>query len=182
MTLGRLYKSVFVAALVASAPVSAMAANMGAGMSGAMGAGSSGSTEPYFDKDKALQLGLKDMDGGHYRDAAEIFAHLLEIDGNQPLVLYELGQSQAHLGRLRYAEQDYKDLIAADPGPVPPARELALIEVRLGHPDKAAAQLQQLKDRLAKCAETCPDAQPLASAVAEVEAALSAAPQKGPAS
>ncbi len=173
MVPGRIPTFAIAAVLMLTAAPDAMAANMGGALGGAMGGGSQQSAWAYYDTDKALLLGLKYMDGGHYREAANIFVRLLSINAHQPLVLYELGQSQAHLGRYRYAAMDYEDAIAADPRPVPPTRELALVDLKLGYVDKATALLQTLKNQAQACAGACPDAARLATAVDEVEAALS---------
>ena len=162
---------VFGAAL-ASLPLAAAASEGGMG-----GGGIPNARGPVYDPNKEFHDGVEALGAGKYRAAKQNFEHVLAMVPHQPLALSMLGQSKAGLGDLKGAVRAYEESLRADPHQIGPAKELAIIDEKLGLHDKALAQLQNLKQRAAACGDSCAEAGDLSGAVRDVEAAMSQASQ-----
>ena len=183
MVIGRTGAVLF-AVMLACKPVAAEAADdWGAG-----GGGVPQARGPAYDPNKELHAGIAALQAERFRAAKQNFEHVLVMIPDQPLALSMLGQSEAGLGNLRGAALDYEASLRIDPTQVIPARELAIVDERLGRHSEAVTQLAKLKAQDQACNNACPGAGDLDAAIAQVEAAISSQgqasspPPKAPAS
>jgi tetratricopeptide (TPR) repeat protein len=144
---------------------------------GAGGGGVPQARGPAYDPNKELHAGIAALQAERFRAAKQNFEHVLVMIPDQPLALSMLGQSEAGLGDLKGAARDYEASLRADPTQVVPARELAIVDEKLGRHDAAATQLVKLKTQEQACNQSCPGAGDLDAAIAQVEAVMSSSGQ-----
>jgi tetratricopeptide (TPR) repeat protein len=155
------------------APMGALASGGGGG-GGGFGGGSVPSAQaPSYDPVVEYRNGLADLQSGKFKDAERDFDHVLEVAPKNADALFMMGMAKVGRGDLKGAERAYEKSLKSDPKKLAAARELAITDAKLGHADKATAQLDALKARATTCADTCPEASDLKAAIDAVQAALS---------
>jgi Flp pilus assembly protein TadD len=162
-------------------PIQALAS--GGGMSGGGGAGASmpSVSAPAYDPTVEYSKGIEALKSGKYHDADRYFSNVLSVAPDNANVVVLQGVAKGAAGDLKGSERAYEKALKMEPDNILARRESAKTLAMLGQPDKAQAQLDMLKKRMASCGDTCPDAADLKSAVAAVETAMAppAAPPAG---
>lgn len=176
MVIGR-GNAILFAAMLACMPVAAQADDWGVG-----GGGVPEPRAPVYDPHKELHAGIAALQAERFHSAKQNFEHVLLMIPDQPLALAMLGQSEAGLGNLQGAARDYEASLRIDPTQVIPARELAIVDERLGRHQEAVIQLVNLKIQDQACNHACLGAGDLEAAIAQVEAVMSSSSPKAPAS
>jgi len=160
----------------------AASASGGGGMGGDMGSGSmmpSPST-PQYDAAQEYRDGAAAYKAGKYRDAAMSFDHVTQAAPKEVTGWRMLGLACTAANDAKGAVRAYERALKIDPKAVETRRDYALALAQLKMPDKASAQLDQLKSRAAACNDTCPEAAHLKTAISSVEAALKPAAGAAP--
>jgi Flp pilus assembly protein TadD len=130
------------------------------------------SFQPGYDTYTEFHTGVADLKAGRYQDAEAHFSHVLAMVPTDADSMFLLGMARSGRGDLGGARRAFQDTLRLDPQRVFAHRELALIYIKQGQPDRARAELAFLKQRAAECGGTCSDADALAEAVKSVEAGL----------
>ncbi|MGH6991854.1 MAG: tetratricopeptide repeat protein [Caulobacteraceae bacterium] len=153
------------AAAIAGAPLAASALGPG---------GDAVPAHPYngYDANEAYHDGLQRLDNHQFHLAEEDFRKILADKPNQPIALYYLGEAEEGLGDLRGAAVAWETSLWADPTQYGLARDLALLDVKLGRAGKAKKILVKLEKDAAACGDSCPEAGYLETAIEAVKAAL----------
>ncbi len=143
---------------------------------GSMGSSSmpSGPSEPQYDPNVEYQNGLNALQAGKFKDAVQSFQRVTDVEPRSSTAWYYLGQSQDGAGDAKGAARSYQRAVKIDDS-VGSHEALALDLIKLKQTDKASAELATLKAKQTACADTCPDAADLKSAVDAIQAALAPA-------
>ena len=152
--------------LVLAAPFTVALAS-GGGMSG--GGEMPSATAPQYDPSKEYAEGMSAYQGGRFKDAARSFEHVTIVAPDTTVAWRMLAMSRRGASDLKGAAKAYDKALKLDPSPVDLRRDYALVLADLKMPDKAQSQLAKLKVSAAACAETCPTAAALKSAIDQVE-------------
>jgi tetratricopeptide (TPR) repeat protein len=143
-------------------------------MGGGMGSGDmmpSVST-PQYDAAQEFREGAAAYKAGKYKDAAMSFDHVTQAAPKEVAGWRMLGLARTAANDAKGAVKAYERALKIDPKGVETRRDYALALAQLKMPDKASAQLDELKSRAAACNDTCPEAGDLKTAISTVEAAL----------
>jgi len=165
---GRLIAAAGVALAVGAVPIMALAS--GGGMSGG-GASMPSASEPAFDPTVEYKKAVEALKAGKYKDADRYLSHVLEVVPDNAQVLFLQGIAKDAAGDPKGAERVYEKVLKLDPQNIPARRESAIVLTKLGQADKAKAQSDILKARMAACGDACPEAADLKTAVAAVQEA-----------
>lgn len=161
------------ALLVLAATVSAD----GGGGGGNMPSGAPPSmSAPRFDPTVEYKKGLEALQAENYKDADRAFGHVLQVIPRDANSNFMAGLARTGLGKLKDARRYYEKAVKYDDNLIPAHQELGITLAKLDEADKARAVLDDLKQRAAACADTCPQAADLKAAIPAVEAALGTAP------
>ena len=150
-------------------------ADMGGGGGG--GASMPSSSGPGLNAAKEFQKALDLLKAGNYKGANSAIQNVLDVAPRNFSALVVSGLANYGLKDYSQARSAYSKALTVDSKNLLARRGLALSLVGLGEKDAAAKELTTLKERATACADTCPEAADIKSAIAAVEAA-SAAPQK----
>lgn len=164
-----------VSTLLFAIPASPLLASGGGGGGG--GGSSPGASAPMYDPAAEYQKGVDALKANKWKDAQRAFGHVTEAAPKLPEGWFLLGYSKAQGGDLKGGRKAYEKAAKLKPEDIATRRELAVTLAKLGEPDKAGAELTELKARATSCAGTCADAALLKSSIATVEAAM--APPSG---
>ena len=170
----RLNRMTLIGAVALSCLAGAALASGGGGGGGG-GGGDMGAPGPQYDPVAEYQKGVAALQASKWKDAERAFGHVTEAAPKAPEGWFLLGFSRANQGDFKGARKAYEKAAKLKPDDVDTHRELALTLVKLGETDKATAELDALKARDATCAGKCPDSAALKTAVARVQAAMTAA-------
>src|SRR5438128_4928932 len=116
----RLLWGAAVAALLAAAPVGALAVGSGGMGGGSMPSASEAPSAPAYDPAVEYQRGQAALQAQKYKDAARAFQHVTEADGSNANGWYMLGLSRAGAGDVKGAAKAYQRAVKLDAAPVAP--------------------------------------------------------------
>ncbi|MGH7010002.1 MAG: tetratricopeptide repeat protein [Caulobacteraceae bacterium] len=155
------------AAVIAGAPLTAAALGPG---------GDAVPAHAYtgYDANEAYRDGVSRLQAHQYHLAEEDFRKILADIPNQPIALYDLGEAEEGLGDLRGAAGAWETSLWADPTQYGLARDLALLDVKLGRAGKARKILANLEKDARSCGDSCPQAGWLETTIEAVKTALTA--------
>jgi tetratricopeptide (TPR) repeat protein len=160
-----------------AAPAAALAMGGGGGGASAM---PEAPQEPQYDPVVEYQNGMSQLQAGQYKQAVQSFEHVTDVTPRAANAWFYLGQSEDGAGDVKGAMKAYQRSVKLDDTSVSAHEAYALSLIKLKQTDKANAELNLLKARAATCADTCPDAPVLKSAVDAIQAALAPAPATPP--
>jgi tetratricopeptide (TPR) repeat protein len=126
---------------------------------------------PAYDPNVEFRKGAAALKAGDYSVAQLAFSRVLHMAPTNSDVLYALGVADVGLGDLAAAAQAFERAIKWNPRQILAARELSIVQLKLGRADEADRQLGALKIRAAKCGGACPEAADLTAAIDAIEAA-----------
>jgi tetratricopeptide (TPR) repeat protein len=127
---------------------------------------------PQYDPVEEYRNGVADLQAGKFKDAERDFDHVLDVAPRNADALFMIGMAKSGKGDLKGAARSYEKSLKIDPQQVRAMRELAITDAKLGQADKAQAQLDALKAKMATCGDACAEAADLKAAVGAVEAAM----------
>src|SRR5206468_9168774 len=107
------------AALLAAAPVDALAVGSG-GMGGGGTPSASMPETPQYDPAVEYQRGQAALQAGKFRDAAHAFEHVTEAQSRNANAWYMLGMARAGGGDVKGAAKAYQKAVRLDPAPGAP--------------------------------------------------------------
>jgi Flp pilus assembly protein TadD len=149
----------------------AVASGGGGGMGGG-GAMMPSQSMPQYDAAQEYRDGMTAYQGGNFKDAIRSFDHVTQAAPGEASGWRMLGLARSGSNDTKGAVKAFEHALKIDPKAVDTRRDYALALAQLKMPDKASAQLDQLKARAAACNDTCPEASDLKAAISQVEAAL----------
>jgi Tfp pilus assembly protein PilF len=161
------------------APGGALASGGGGGMGGG-GAMMPSQSMPQYDAAQEYRDGMNAYQGGKFKDAARSFEHVTEAAPSEASGWRMLALARNGANDTKGAVKAFEHALKIDPKAVDTRRDYALALAQLKMPDKASAQLDQLKARATACNEACPEAADLKAAISQVEAALKPADSAAP--
>jgi Tfp pilus assembly protein PilF len=165
------------------APGAALASGGGGGMGGGMGGGGAmmpSQSMPQYDAAQEYRDGMNAYQGGKFKDAARSFEHVTQAAPTEASGWRMLGLARTASDDPKGAAKAFERALKIDPKAVDTRRDYALALAQLKLPDKASAQLDQLKAHAVACNDACPEAADLKAAISQVEAALKPAGSAGP--
>ena len=141
----------------------------------ANGGGGSGSTAPSssgpsYDPVEEYQSGIEALRAGEFKKAERAFKRVTKVAKRDANTRYMLGL--AHLGQdeFKAAAKSFERAIKYDAKLYRAHAKLGVTYMKLEQEDKANAVLDELQTTSTTCAEACPEAGDIASAIAEIEA------------
>jgi Tfp pilus assembly protein PilF len=137
---------------------------------------------PQYDAAKEYRDGMSAYQGGKFKDAARSFDHVTQAAPGEASGWRMLALARTGADDTKGAAKAFERALKIDPKAVDTRRDYALALAQMKMPDKASAQLDQLKARATACNDACPEASDLKAAISQVEAALkppAAAPGPG---
>jgi tetratricopeptide (TPR) repeat protein len=177
MDIRRARLALTMAALIIAAPAGGALASGGGG--GGLG-GLPSASVPQIDPAEEYAKGMKAYQSGKFKDAARAFDNVTGATPRDPNAWRMLGLSRAALNDPKGAAKALERALKLDPAPLDVHREYAIALARSKQPDKAAAQLADLKAKADACHDACPEASDLKAAIAAVEDALKPADPAAP--
>lgn len=172
----RQFLHVFCGLVAAAIPLgTALASGGGGGMGGGMSGGGPmmpSQSTPQYDAAKEYRDGTAAYQAGKFKDAARSFDHVTQAVPGEASGWRMLGLARAGSDDNKGATKAFERALKIDPKAVDTRRDYALALAQMKMPDKASAQLDQLKARAAACNDTCPEASDLKAAISQVEATL----------
>jgi tetratricopeptide (TPR) repeat protein len=127
---------------------------------------------PAYDPTRDYQAGVAALEANKYDEADRLFTRVLRANPRDIPTLLLSGAAKSGKQDFRGALAAYDRALRANRNHIVARRQYAITLVQLGDRDKAAAELNTLKERAATCADTCREAAELKAAVAAVEMAL----------
>jgi tetratricopeptide (TPR) repeat protein len=165
------FLSTLVVALAVAGPL--FAAGGGGGGGGGSMPSSSG---PQYDPVAEYQKGIAALQAKEFKAAKTAFDHVLASAPRDANTNYLAGLSRSGLGDWKGAKKFLEKATKYDPNMTAAWRELGVAYAKLGDRPNAEATLAALQAKVTACADTCPTAGELKTAVDAVAAALSGAP------
>ncbi|MGH7016067.1 MAG: tetratricopeptide repeat protein [Caulobacteraceae bacterium] len=165
-------RALFSASILAALLLPFGALAMGGG-GGAM-SGSPSMTTPAYDPTVEFQSGQAALKAGKYKDAANHFERVTEVDASEPNTWLLLGVARSGAGEKGGAVRAFEHAVKLAPDNVLARQELGLAYAVDGKNDKAHTVLADLQAKSTACAGECPDADALKAAVAAVQQSLAA--------
>ncbi len=171
-------RNVRIVAAGALAPFLLLAApaigSAGGGGSGGGGGEMPSASAPSYDPAAEYRKGIEALQASKYKDALSAFKNVLAVAPKDANTNYLAGLSAVGLSDWKKASGYLEKAVKADPNLIGAHRQLGVVRAKMGDVPAATAELDVLKGKAAACADTCPQAAELKSAVAEVEAAIAA--------
>lgn len=156
--------------MLAFAP--ALAAGGGGG-----GSGGSAPSASAYDPTADYQKGVAAFQAGQYKEAASAFRKVVDAVPRNAQAQYMLGASLLGAGDYKKAVRPLDAAVKYDGKLIEARRDLGVAAARSGDTKRVDEQLAAIRALQAGCAESCPDAAKLASALAAIEAAQAAGTQ-----
>ncbi len=157
------------AVFLALGAASAQAAGSGGGMS------MPSASAPAYDPTADYAKGVEAFKAGDYKTADKAFRRVVTAVPKDVAALLFAGMTKTALGEFKAAARTLERAAKIDPQSIPVRREFAIALKKLGDA-RADAELAELKARAGSCAESCPQAEDLKTAISAVEAATAATP------
>ncbi len=157
------------AVFLALGAASAQAAGSGGGMS------MPSASAPAYDPTADYAKGVEAFKAGDYKTADKAFRRVVTAVPKDVAALLFAGMTKTALGDFKAAAKTLERAAKIDPQSIPVRREFAIALKKLGDA-RADAELAELKARAGSCAESCPQAEDLKTAISAVEAATAATP------
>jgi tetratricopeptide (TPR) repeat protein len=158
-----------IAALVSLGTTSALAAGAGGGAS------LPSASAPSYDPAAEYAKGVEAYQAADYKAADKAFRKVLAAVPRDGAALLFAGMTKTALGDYKAAAKTLEKAVKVDPQSIPARREYAIALKKLGDA-RAEAELADLKARATSCADTCPQANDLKTAISAVEATSASAP------
>jgi len=154
----------------------AVAPVLAAGGGGGGGGGSAPSASAY-DPTADYQKGVAAFQAGQFKEAASAFRKVVDAVPRNAQAQYMLGASLLGAGDYKKAVRPLDAAVKYDGKLIEARRDLGVAAARAGDTKRVDEQLMAIRALQAGCAESCPDAAKLASALAAIEAAQAAGTQ-----
>jgi Flp pilus assembly protein TadD len=132
------------------------------------------SFQPGYDTYTEFHTGVADLKAGRYGEAEAHFSHVLAMVPTDADSMFLLGMARSGRGDLSGARRAFQDTLRLDSNRTFAHRELALIYLKQGQPDRARAEMAILQQRSAQCAGTCSEAGNLAESIKSLQAVMPA--------
>jgi len=155
----------------------AFAPALAAGGGGGGGGGGSAPSASAYDPTADYQKGVAAFQAGQYKDAASAFRKVVDAVPRNAQAQYMLGASLLGAGDYKKAVRPLDAAVKYDGKLIEARRDLGVAAARSGDTKRVDEQLAAIRALQAGCAESCPDAAKLASAIAAIEAAQAAGTQ-----
>jgi tetratricopeptide (TPR) repeat protein len=133
------------------------------------------SSAPAYDPSAEYAKGVEAYQAGDYKAADKAFKKVLTVVPRDGAALLFAGMTKTALGDYKAAAKTLEKAVKIDPNSIPARREYAIALKKLGDA-RAETELADLKARAATCADTCPQANDLKTAISAVETASASAP------
>jgi len=143
-----------------------------AGMGGGGAAPAPSTNVPEFDAAAEYRKGVDALQAKKFAEAKRAFDRVLRVNGRDGNTNYLAGLANAGLDDYKKAAKHFDKAVKADKTNVQARQQLAISHAKTGDAAKAQAELDALKQQQAACAETCPQAAALKSAVSAVTSAM----------
>lgn len=155
----------------------AFAPALAAGGGGGGGGGGSAPSASAYDPTADYQKGVAAFQAGQYKEAASAFRKVVDAVPRNAQAQYMLGASLLGAGDYKKAVRPLDAAVKYDGKLIEARRDLGVAAARSGDTKRVDEQLAAIRALQAGCAESCPDAAKLASAIAAIEAAQAAGTQ-----
>lgn len=161
------------ALLIAVATIALSGTPAIAGGSGGSGSSSPSSSGPSYDPVEEYQKGVQALQEGEYKDAERAFKNVTKVAKKDASTRYMLGLS--HLGQEEYksAAKSFERAVRYDKKLYRAHAKLGVTYLKLDKPEKADGVLSDLQAASDVCASACAEANDIAAAITEIEAAKS---------
>ncbi len=133
---------------------------------------------PRFDATVEFKKGVDALKAGQFDEAERAFGHVLEVNPRDANTHFMMGVAEISLQKFKDARGHLEKAVKYNDDLILAHMELGLTLAKLGEADKAKTVLDDLKKRATACADTCPQAADLRTAVPTLETALG--PQPAP--
>jgi tetratricopeptide (TPR) repeat protein len=147
-------------------------------MAGGGGGGSSSSSPSSsaanYDPVEEYQKGVELLKAGEYGKAEKAFKRVAKVAKKDANTQYMLGLSHFGQEEFKPAARAFRKAVKYEAKLYPAYGKLGRAYLQTGDEDKASEVLTDLQSASAACAETCPEAADIASAIQELEAAQAA--------
>ncbi len=168
------WSTLMFAAAMGGAAVTGVALAAGSGMSGGGGGGSLSATAPSFDPAEEYRKGAEAYKAGDFKGAETHFSRVTEAAPRNADVWLVLGMAKTGKGDLKGARGAYEKSVKYNPDNIAAHQALGTTLAKLNMADKAKAELEVLQHKAAACADACPQAADIKSAMAAVQGAMGA--------
>ncbi len=144
---------------------------MAGGSGGGSGSSSPSSSGPSYDPVEEYQSGVEALQAGEYKKAERAFKRVSKVAKKDANTRYMLGL--AHLGQDEYkaAAKSFERAVRYDAKLYQAHGKLGLTYLQLEKAEKADDVLSTLQAASTECASACPEADKIAAAISEIEAA-----------
>lgn len=144
---------------------------------GGGGGGASAPSASAYDPTADYQKGVAAFQAGQYKEAASAFRKVVDAVPRNAQAQYMLGASLLGAGDYKKAVRPLDAAVKYDGKLIEARRDLGVAAARSGDSKRVDEQLAAIRALQAGCADSCPDAAKLASAIAAIEAAQAAGTQ-----
>ena len=127
---------------------------------------------PQYDPVAEYRKGAEAYEAKDYKNAAKAFQHVIEVVPGHAPAQYLLAASYIGMGEYKKARKPLEQAIKVDPTLLDAQRDLGVTYAKLGDMPKAQAQREKLEALKTSCAETCPQAAAIDTALGAIDAAL----------
>jgi tetratricopeptide (TPR) repeat protein len=153
-----------VAALVASPALAA-----GGGGGGGGGGPSMGGGGERVDAAKRYSQGLELLKAGNFKQAEKAFDDVLDVAAKDPNANFMMSLAQIGQQDFNSARKFLRNTVKYDGNQIQARGWLGAVEAKLGDAAKAAEQRTALEAIKSKCADACPEAKSIATAIARID-------------
>lgn len=129
------------------------------------------SSGPSYDPVEEYQKGVDHLKAGEYSKAERAFKRVAKVAKKDANTQYMLGLSHFGQEELKPAARAFNKAIKYDAKLYQAYGKLGYVHLQAGDADKADNVLSKLQTASTECAEICPEATDIASAISEIEAA-----------
>ncbi|MEL6727102.1 MAG: tetratricopeptide repeat protein [Pseudomonadota bacterium] len=129
------------------------------------------SSGPSYDPVEEYQKGVDHLKAGEYSKAERAFKRVAKVAKKDANTQYMLGLSHFGQEELKPAARAFNKAIKYDAKLYQAYGKLGNVHLQAGDADKADNVLSKLQTASTECAEICPEATDIASAISEIEAA-----------
>lgn len=134
--------------------------------------GSPSSTAPSYDPAEEYRKGIAALEAKDYKTAKKAFDHVLSVAPKDANTNMLAGMSRAGLEDWKGATKFYEKAVKIDPELILAQGELGVAYAKTADTAKAEAVRSGLQAKATACADTCPQAAALKSALAKISDAL----------
>ena len=165
------------ALILAAATFAFIGAPAIAGGSGGSGSSAPSSSGPSYDPVEEYREGVEHLKAGDYKKAERAFKRVAKVAKKDANTQYMLGLSHFGQEELKPAARAFNKAIKYDAKLYQAYGKLGYVHLKTDNEDKAGDVLSKLQTASSECASVCPEAQDIANAITEIEAAQNASEQ-----